>query len=271
MYSYPSTKLAVRNRLIPALTSRSPPNDSLRGVLAQPCRLGGLGIVDATTLCQQHQSSVLITSGLVNLIKNKEQHLGDELHLLRNRRNSIRQTTRESQRAVMAGLLEGAPRHLVRSVELAKEKGASAWLTCRPLRKYGFALSKGEFRDGLCLRYGWDLLRLPSSCVCGKATSIEHFLSCPFGGFPTIRHNEVRDITAALLREVAHNVSVEPHLTPLSGEQLRYRTAIQDNQARLDVGVSGLWGSRFERTLIDVRVFNPYAPSNRASPLDTKS
>ena len=88
-------------------------------------------------------------------------------------------------------------------------------------------------------------------------------------GFPTIRHNEVWDITAALLREVAHNVSVEPHLTPLSGEQLRYRTAIQDDQARLDVGVSGLWGSRFERTLIDVRVFNPYAPSNRASPLDT--
>ena len=88
-------ELAVRNRLIPALTSRSPPNDSLRGVLAQPCRLGGLSIVDATTLCQQHQSSVLITSGLVNLIKNKEQHLGDELHLLRNRRNSIRQTTRE--------------------------------------------------------------------------------------------------------------------------------------------------------------------------------
>ena len=53
----------------------------------------------------------------------------------------------------------------------------------------------------------------------------------------------------------------------MSGE--RYRTAIQDYQARLDVGVSGLWGSRFERTLIDVRVFNPYAPSNRASPLDT--
>ena len=262
-------ELAVRNRLIPALTSVSPPNDSLRGVLAQPCRLGGVGIVDASTLCQQHQSSVLITSGLVNLIKNKEQHLGDELHLLRNRRNSIRQTTRESQRAVMAGLLESAPRHLVRSVELAKEKGASAWLTCRSLRKYGFALSKGEFRDGLCLRYGWDLLRLPSSCVCGKTTFIEHSLSCPFGGFPTIQHNEVRDITAALLREVAHNVSVEPRLTPLSGEQLRYRTANQDDQARLDVGVSGLWGSRFERTLIDVRVFNPYAPSNRASPLDT--
>ena len=102
-------ELAVRNRLIPALTSGSPPNDSLRGVLAQPCRLGGLGIVDATTLCQQHQSSVLITSGLVNLIKNKEQHLGDELHLLRNRRNSIRQTTRQSQRAVMAGLLGVLP------------------------------------------------------------------------------------------------------------------------------------------------------------------
>ena len=32
---------------------------------------------------------------------------------------------------------------------------------------------------------------------------------------------------------------------------------------RLDVAASGLWGGRRERTLMDVRVFNPFAPSNR--------
>ena len=31
---------------------------------------------------------------------------------------------------------------------------------------------------------------------------------CPFGGFPTIRHNEVRDLTASLLTEVSHNVAI---------------------------------------------------------------
>ncbi len=32
----------------------------------------------------------------------------------------------------------------------------------------------------------------------------------PLGGFPTIRHNEIRDITASLLTEVCHNVATEP-------------------------------------------------------------
>ncbi len=34
---------------------------------------------------------------------------------------------------------------------------------------------------------------------------------CHMGGFPTIRHNEIRDITASLLTEVCHNVATEPH------------------------------------------------------------
>ncbi len=35
-------------------------------------------------------------------------------------------------------------------------------------------------------------------------------------GFPSIRHNEIRDITANLLTEVCHDVSVEPGLQPLT-------------------------------------------------------
>ena len=43
------------------------------------------------------------------------------------------------------------------------------------------------------------------------------------GGF--IGHNEVRDITATLLSEVCHNVSIEPHPQPLTGEILSHYTA----------------------------------------------
>ena len=42
---------------------------------------------------------------------------------------------------------------------------------------------------------------------------------------------------------------------------MRYRSAIVEEHTRLDVAVSGLWGSRFERTLLDIRVFNPHARS----------
>ena len=87
------------------------------------------------------------------------------------------------------------------------------------------------------------------------------------GGFPTIRHNEVRDLTARLLSEVCHNVTTEPHLQPLTGESMRHRSAITTDNARLDVSMCGFWGGRFEKAFIDVRVFNPSAASNRSSSL----
>ena len=53
-------------------------------------------------------------------------------------------------------------------------------------------------------------LQNPSSCACGAHFTVEHMLSCPRGGFPSIRHNEIRDITATLLTEVCNDVRVEP-------------------------------------------------------------
>ena len=47
------------------------------------------------------------------------------------------------------------PTSLQRSVDLAKEKGASTWLTALPLVEHGFTLHKGAFHDAaLALRYG---------------------------------------------------------------------------------------------------------------------
>ena len=83
------------------------------------------------------------------------------------------------------------------------------------------------------------------------------------GGFPSLRHNEVRDLTANLLSEVCNNVVTEPHLQPLSGETLQYKTANRDDNARLDIAANGFWGGRFERSYFDVRIFNPSAPSNQ--------
>ena len=52
--------------------------------------------------------------------------------------------------------------------------------------------------------------------VCGKPFTIEHSLSCSFGGFPTIRHNKLCDVTANLLSQVCSIVQVELHLQPMS-------------------------------------------------------
>ena len=108
--------------------------------------------------------------------------------------------------------------------------------------------------------------RLPSHCVCGKDFSLSHALSCPHGAFPIILHNEIRNLTASLMSEVCHNVQIEPQLHPLSGETLHYRSAIQDDDARVDIRASGFWRCLYHHTL---RVFNCFPASNRSSTLST--
>ena len=98
------------------------------------------------------------------------------------------------------------------ALDLATEKGASNWLTALPLQEYWFALRKSVFLDAIVLRYGWSPLRTPVLCACGSSFSVEHALSCPKGEFPSIRHNEIRDLLAMLLTEVYSQVAVEPEL-----------------------------------------------------------
>ena len=100
-------------------------------------------------------------------------------------------------------------------------------------------------------------------CACGNSFTKEHVLSCPRGGFPIIRHKEIRDVTASLLTEVCHDVMIEPNLQPLTGEALTRATSNTADGARLDIAVNGFWGGRFERTFLDVRIFNPHAPTNK--------
>ena len=40
---------------------------------------------------------------------------------------------------------------------------------------------------------------MPTKGECGKPFSVDHFLNCLKEGFSTLRHNEVRDLTASLL------------------------------------------------------------------------
>ena len=150
-----------------------------------------------------------------------------------------------------------------RALLLAQEKGASNWLTALPLDEFNFTLHKGAFRDAIALRYGWLPSNLPTNCSCGISFSVQHALSCPTGGYPTLRHNEVRDLTADLMAEVCHDVCTEPSLQPLTGETLTGASAISEDGARLNIAASGFWGGRHNRAFFDVRVFNPYASSNR--------
>ena len=90
---------------------------------------------------------------------------------------------------------------------------------------------------------------------------MEHALSCSHGGFPSIRHNKLCDITTELMSEVCHNVGTEPSLQPITGEHLIHRTANREDGSRLDVAADSFWDNDRQRAFFDIRVFNPFAPS----------
>ena len=127
--------------------------------------------------------------------------------------------------------------------------------------EHGFSLHKGAIRDAIALTYGWLPTNTPSNCSCGHSFTIQHALSCPKGGYPSIRHNELRDLTASLLTETCQDVAVEPSIQPETTERLIGASANTQDGARSDIVASGFWGGTFERAFFDVRVFNPFAPS----------
>ena len=106
-----------------------------------------------------------------------------------------------------------------RAVQQEKQKGASSWLNVLPLEDHGFTLTNREFRDALVLYYNTPLPSLPSNCPCSQKFNVTHALNCKKGGFLIMRHNNIRDFEANLLRVVHNNVEVEPQLQQVGNEQ----------------------------------------------------
>ena len=119
----------------------------------------------------------------------------------------------------------------------------------------------------MCLHYNWQPSNLPSHCFCGSSFTTDHALTCPTGGFPSVRHNDMRDFTASLLTEVCTDVCIEPPLQALTGELLSHETSNSEDVARLDVSAQGFWGDRHQRAFFDV---HRYVFSTQMLPLIEK-
>ena len=89
---------------------------------------------------------------------------------------------------------------------------------------------------------------------------------CRQGGYLSLRHNELRDLTASMMADVCTDVEVEPKLQPVVDECLPH-CANRSEEARLDVRARGLWGTSMQEAFFDVRVFHPFASSHRNTSL----
>ena len=256
---------AIREKLIPALVGRKISNIE-RSIFTLPVRLGGMGIRNPVDICEdEYAASISITQNLTNMIINQERDLtnyhAEEVDLqIKNVKDRKEQKLKEE----CTTILESLDDKMKRILELAQEKGCGAWLTALPIQALGYTLNKQEFRDSVCLRYGWRVPNTPAYCQCDKKNDIDHALSCKKGGYVIMRHNRIRDLEADLMREVCHNVKVEPELLPLDANQMRNGNTAE--KARLDVSGNGVWGP-FERTFLDIRIMHPNAPTYINKPL----
>ena len=101
----------------------------------------------------------------------------------------------------------------------------------------------------------WSLQDVPACCGGGQAFSAAHAMCCAKGGFPTIRHNEVRDVLVDLLTEVCPDVAVEPLLAPVTNEVFVAASTNTNSDARADIRARDFW-TRAQNAFFDIRVFH---------------
>ena len=223
--------------------------------------MGGLAIPIFTNLAsQEYANSVEVTAQLTQNILDQKSEWHLDTAKFKQSKHQIEKHRNEEKKALLSELKARMSDDCVRAIEISSMKGASAWITILPLQSEKFALNKREFFDSVKLRSRWPLKYVPSMCPCGKNYSVDHAMSCAKRGFMRARHDELRDVIGNLLSEVCNDVAIEPHLTPVTGENLP-RSSNTGDDARLDVSARGFW-QRGQRAFFDVRVFNPFAPSH---------
>ena len=88
--------------------------------------------------------------------------------------------------------------------------------------------------------------------------SIYNTLSCKKGGFISQRHHMLCDVTTKLMEEVCNDIMIGPALQPLTGEDLKERTANYSDKARLDASERSFWVTG-QQAFFDIRIFNAIA------------
>ena len=259
-----SLEALIRNRLIPAILGGREVSDELRSVLRLPARFGGMGFLDPSEEADlEYNNSVRVTAQLADHIFEQKSELQIDEKMQENLLKELR--SEKAQRWIDQKEQLTISAQLSYHVSLASEKGASVWLTTLPLKSHGFRLSKQQFWDALCMRYDLKLKDVSRACQCGEPYSINHCLTCRKGGYVIMRHNVIRDTIAELLQETCKDVRIEPQLQPVTGELLPASVNCAVG-ARADVSAIGIW-QPLQRAFIDVKVFNPHALTNVATPL----
>ena len=174
---------ARRDKLFPSLFGGEEITADFRKILGHSIKHGGLGIPDPRQSAEcDYITSKAASRELVDSLLG-----GSVLNYLGHRAcvRKASQSARLSKRVVEMPELYDRQEQAGQQQKnrLHRETRIGAWLSAVPNCLNGTELSREEFRDNLCLRYGLMPQDIPATYDgCGKKFSIEHALSCPKGG-----------------------------------------------------------------------------------------
>ena len=270
----------IREVWIPALFG-SPPEELRRAnvnreLLALAVRNGGLGIRNPIdTAERQHATSISVTLTLVDSIVRREKldMLAHERQMKETQKSArYARTMDEESYVYQLGQRKPSLRNM-----LTRASNSGTWLSAIPNNLCDNALSREEFRDNIRLRYGLVPLNLEPVCDgCGKRADVQHYFSCPHGGLPSIRHDDLGRTIASIAKDALSKsyVGREPRIIP-SGEQRPGRnsnaagsnatstqTQGREDRTRGDVFIHGFW-SKGTGCVMDVRITDTSAKSYR--------
>lgn len=241
-----------------------------RELLALNPNDGGIGVTMLSQVSSNHfKASTRITQPHVESIINQDSIMRTTdadgkctEDLIQENKTKKQQQRREQIENIDISL----PEHLKTFVEQTRDKGASSWLNALPIKEQHLTLNKEEFRDSLRLRYNLPLSGLPTNCPCGERFDVTHALSCKKGGFVSQRHDNTRDLLTLLLDKVCTDVEAEPHLIPVTGEQMTLKSANTKDESRLDIKAKGFW-QRGQTAFFDIRIthVNSTSQKNKAT------
>ena len=132
---------AVSQVLNPAITERKC-NQLDRTILALPVRLGGLGFgIPSLEASHEYVSSVKVTTPLVQQIVSQSHELPED-SLVKSAQQAVTRERSKELEDRTERIKEMTPCKTKRALDLAVEKGSSAWLTVLPLQDLGLTCSE---------------------------------------------------------------------------------------------------------------------------------
>ena len=148
-----------------------------RDILSLSVRLRGRGFSNPTQSANvEFQASVNLTAPLAERIMSQLHEPPDEAEITL-LQEEAKKEKKERLLKRSAEWSNSLPARTKRAVSLAREKGASNWLTVIRNKDTDCDLNKREFKDAIHLIYDWEIMGTPTVCVCEDRFSVDYAMN----------------------------------------------------------------------------------------------